>query len=58
MPRKKNPEEHKPKVNNPNVMGLRPEVLEQPITHQEVQETANRVAPLFKKLVTESIKKF
>ena len=32
MPRKKNPEEHKPKVNNPNVMGLRPEVLEQPIT--------------------------
>lgn len=33
-------------------------MLEQPITHQEVQETANRVAPLFKKLVTESIKKF
>ena len=32
MPRKKNPEEHKPKVNNPNVMGLWPEVLEQPIT--------------------------
>ena len=25
MPRKKNPEEHKPKVNNPNVMGLRPD---------------------------------
>ena len=32
MPRKKNPEEHKPKVNDSNVMGLRPEVLEQPIT--------------------------
>ena len=32
MPRKKNPEEHKTKVNNPNVMGLRAEVLEQPIT--------------------------
>ncbi len=32
MPRKKNPDENKPKVNNPNVMGLRAEVLEQPIT--------------------------
>ncbi len=28
-----------------------------PLTHQEVQETAARVAPLFKQLVTESIKK-
>jgi len=27
-----------------------------PLTHKEVQETADRVAPLFKKLVTESIK--
>lgn len=27
-----------------------------PLTHQEVQETADRVAPLFKQLVTESIK--
>lgn len=27
-----------------------------PLTHKEVQETANRVAPLFKQLVTESIK--
>lgn len=27
-----------------------------PLTHQEVQETADRVAPLFKKLVTASIK--
>ena len=32
MAKKKNPAENKPKVNNPNVMGLRPEVLEQPIT--------------------------
>ena len=32
MPKKKSPEEKKPKVNNPNVMGLRHEVLEQPIT--------------------------
>ena len=32
MAKKKNPTENKPKVNNPNVMGLRPEVLEQPIT--------------------------
>ncbi len=32
MAKKKNPEENKPKVNNPNVMGLRAEVLEQPIT--------------------------
>ena len=27
-----------------------------PLTHKEVQETADRVAPLFKKLVTECIK--
>ena len=26
-----------------------------PLTHKEVQETADRVAPMFKKLVTESI---
>ena len=32
MPKKKSPEEGKPKVNNPNVLGLRAEVLEQPIT--------------------------
>ena len=32
MPKKKTPDENKPKVNNPNVMGLRAEVLEQPIT--------------------------
>ena len=32
MAKKKAPEEGAKKVNNPNVMGLRPEVLEQPIT--------------------------
>ena len=31
MPKKKAPDENKPKVVNPNVMGLRAEVLEQPI---------------------------
>ena len=31
-------------------------LTENPLTHEEVQETADRVAPLFKKLVTESIK--
>lgn len=31
-------------------------MTDQPLSHQEVQETADRVAPLFKKLVTESIK--
>ena len=32
MAKKKQPAENKPKVHNPNVMGLRAEVLEQPIT--------------------------
>ena len=32
MAKKKKPEENIKRVNNPNVMGLRPEVLEQPIT--------------------------
>ena len=32
MPKKKLPEEGKPKVNHPNALGLRAEVLEQPIT--------------------------
>jgi len=32
MARKKQPENTRPKVNNPNVMGLRAEVMEQPIT--------------------------
>ena len=30
-------------------------ITDKPLTHQEVQETADRVAPLFKKLVTQSI---
>ena len=32
MPKKKQPEDTRPKVNNPNVMGLRAAVVEQPIT--------------------------
>ena len=32
MPRKKQTDEQKPKVNNPNVLGLHAEVVEQPIT--------------------------
>ena len=32
MPKKKQPDENRPKVNNPNVMGLRAAVVEQPIT--------------------------
>ena len=32
MPKKKQPEETRPKVNNPNVLGLRAAVVEQPIT--------------------------
>lgn len=31
-------------------------MTEQPLTHEEVQETADRVAPLFKQLITDSIK--
>lgn len=30
-------------------------MTEQPLSHQEVQETADRVGPLFQKLVKESI---
>ena len=30
-------------------------VMDQPLSHEEVKETADRVAPLFKQLVTESI---
>ena len=33
MPKKKQPEEARPKVNNPNVLGLHAAVVEQPITH-------------------------
>ncbi|MDO5417138.1 MAG: purine-nucleoside phosphorylase [Lachnospiraceae bacterium] len=32
-------------------------MTEQPLSHKEVQETADRVAPLFKELVTKTIKK-
>ena len=32
MPKKKQPEENRPKINNPNVMGLHAAVVEQPIT--------------------------
>ena len=32
MPKKKTPNENKPKVNNPNVLGLRAAVVEQSIT--------------------------
>ena len=32
-------------------------MLDQPLTHEEVKETAEKVAPLFKKLITESITK-
>ena len=31
-------------------------MTEQPLSHQEVQEAADRVAPLFRQLVTESIR--
>ncbi|MBE6901677.1 MAG: purine-nucleoside phosphorylase, partial [Ruminococcaceae bacterium] len=31
-------------------------ISQNPLTHAEVQETADRVAPLFKRLVTRSIK--
>ena len=32
-------------------------IIDQPLSHAEVQETADRVAPLFKKLITASITK-
>ncbi len=31
-------------------------MTEQPLNHEEVQETADRVAPLFKQLITGTIK--
>ena len=30
-------------------------ITDHPLTHKEVQDTADRVAPLFKQLITESI---
>lgn len=43
MPRKKQTEEQKPKVNNPNVLGLHAEVVEQPITEtlEELKQVIN-----------------
>lgn len=40
------------------VCNLAAGMTENPLTHDEVQEAANKAAPLFKKLVTESVKKF
>lgn len=40
------------------VCNLAAGMTENPLTHDEVQEAANTAAPLFKKLVTESVKKF
>ncbi len=37
------------------VSNLASGITDKPLTHAEVQETADRVAPLFKKLITESI---
>ena len=33
-------------------------MTDNPLTHEEVQEAANAAAPLFRTLVTESVKKF
>lgn len=40
------------------VCNLAAGLSENPLTHDEVQEAANKAAPLFKKLVTECVKKF
>lgn len=40
------------------VCNLAAGLTDNPLTHDEVQEAANTAAPLFKKLLTESIKKF
>ncbi len=40
------------------VCNLAAGMTENPLTHEEVQEAANAAAPLFKTLVTESVKKF
>ncbi len=40
------------------VCNLAAGMTENPLTHEEVQEAANAAAPLFKALVTESVKKF
>lgn len=40
------------------VCNLAAGLSENPLTHEEVQEAANQAAPLFKKLLTESVKNF
>ncbi|HBA70557.1 MAG TPA: purine-nucleoside phosphorylase [Lachnospiraceae bacterium] len=40
------------------VCNLAAGMTENPLTHEEVQEAANKTAPLFTKLVSESVKKF
>ena len=40
------------------VCNLAAGMTDNPLTHEEVQEAANAAAPLFKALVTESVKKF
>ena len=40
------------------VCNLAAGMTDNPLTHDEVQEAANKAAPLFKKLVTESVAKF
>ena len=40
------------------VCNLAAGMTENPLTHEEVQEAANKTAPLFTKLVAESVKKF
>ncbi|MBE5871090.1 MAG: purine-nucleoside phosphorylase [Lachnospiraceae bacterium] len=40
------------------VCNLAAGLSENPLTHEEVQEAANKAAPLFKKLLTESVKNF
>lgn len=40
------------------VCNLAAGMTENPLTHEEVQEAASQAAPLFTKLVAESVKKF
>lgn len=40
------------------VCNLAAGMTENPLTHDDIQEAANKAAPLFQKLVTESVKKF
>ena len=40
------------------VANLAAGMTDQPLTHDEVQEAANKAAPLFRKLITESISAF